>query len=264
MRAVPQKISEEKGIMNKKWLIVVVTVLLAAWTAPAWTAEIKLCGAASMIDGLINPKKSAVEKITGDRLVINPSNAGKGIIDLVDGKCDAALVSASIETVAQGAKALGRDIDASKLRMTVVASDEIVFIVHPSNPVKSLGWEQLRDIHTGKITNWKEVGGKDTAIVVYTDAAASATRGMIKQVIMGGKDYTSAAITLDHVSKVNDMVAANPAGIGGLGKGFVRAGQVNIVTSKKLERPFAFITIGEPAGPVKKVIEAYREAAGNK
>jgi phosphate transport system substrate-binding protein len=261
---MPQKILKEREIMNKKWLILLVTVLLVAGATAAWSAEIKLFGAASAVDRLANPYKAAVEKKTGFTLVVVTSNAGKGLIDLVDGKCDAALASAPLETVVQGAKALGRDIDASKLKMTVIASDEIVFIVHPFNPVKSLTWDQLRDIHTGKITNWKEVGGKDAPIIVFTDAAASATRGLIQQVVMGGREYSPASKTLEQITMVNDMVAVKPNGIGGLGKGFAKQNQVRIVESKKIERPLGFITIGEPAGPVKKVIEAYREAVGKK
>jgi phosphate transport system substrate-binding protein len=261
---VPQKILKESDIMNKKWLVLLVASLMVVWTTAAWAAEIKLFGAASAVDSLARPYQAAVEKQTGFTLMIVTSNAGKGLISLVDGKCDAALVSAPLETVVQGAKALGRDIDASKLKMTVVASDEIVFIVHPSNPVKSLTWDQLRDIHTGKITNWKEVGGQDASIIVFTDAAASATRGMIKQVVMGGREYSPASKTLEQITLVNDMVAVTPNAVGGLGKGFAKQSQVRIIESKKVERPLGFITIGEPAGPVKKVIEAYREAVGKK
>jgi phosphate transport system substrate-binding protein len=250
-------------MLNKR-ILLMVFVLIAFMATSVYAAEIKLCGAASMITGLINPKKAAVEKATGHKLIVESSNAGKGLIAMVDGKCDASLVSAEIPTVVKAAKALGRDIDASKLKMTVVASDEIVFAVHPSNKVTNLTWQQLSDIHTGKITNWKEVGGKDAKILVFTDAAASATRGMIKQVVMGNKEYAASATELDHVSKVNDMVAVHPDSIGGLGKGFVKAGQVTVVNTKKIERPFGFVTVGEPKSDLKKVMEAYRKEADKK
>jgi hypothetical protein len=75
---------------------------------------VKLYGAASVVDSLINPHKAAVEKATGYSLEIVKSNAGKGLIDLADGKCDASLASASVETVAKGARAAGREVDISK------------------------------------------------------------------------------------------------------------------------------------------------------
>ena len=245
--------------MDNRYIVVFAVLLALFMASAAHAAEVRLCGAASMVTGLVDPKKGAVEKATGDTLIVTSSNAGKGLIDLVDGKCDASLASADLSTVVKAARALGREVDGSKLKMTVVGSDEIVFIVHPSNKVTSLTWDQLADIHTGKTTNWKEVGGADAPILVFTDAAASATRGMIKQVIMKNKEYTPSANALDHVTKVNDMVAVHPTAIGALGKGFVKAGQVKIVETKKIERPFAFITVGNPEGEVGKVIEAYRK-----
>jgi phosphate transport system substrate-binding protein len=220
--------------------------------------EVKLYGAASVVDRLINPHKDAVEKATGYALAVVSSNAGKGLIDLVEGKCDA---SASVETVAQAAKAAGKEVDISKLQMTVVKMDEVVFIVHPSNSVNKLTWEQIRDIHTGKITNWREVGGKDMAIVVFTDSLASATRGLIKQAVMGGQEYAQDANALDAVKKVNDRVAVTETGIGGLGLGFVDPKAVKVIDTQKVERPLGFITIGPPSDKVRKVIEAFRKEA---
>jgi phosphate transport system substrate-binding protein len=223
--------------------------------------EVKLYGAASVVDRLINPHKDAVEKATGYALAVVSSNAGKGLIDLVEGKCDASLASASVETVAQAAKAAGKEVDISKLQMTVVKMDEVVFIVHPSNSVNKLTWEKIRDIHTGKITNWREVGGKDMAIVVFTDSLASATRGLIKQAVMGGQEYAQDANALDAVKKVNDRVAVTETGIGGLGLGFVDPKAVKVIDTQKVERPLGFITIGPPSDKVRKVIEAFRKEA---
>ncbi len=76
-----------------------------------------------------------------------------------------------------------------------------------------------------------------------------------------GMEYSPSANALDHVSKVNDMAALHPGSIGGPGEGFVKSGRVKIVDTGKIERPFGFITIGEPQGKVKKVIEAYRKEA---
>ncbi|MDD5168875.1 MAG: substrate-binding domain-containing protein [Syntrophales bacterium] len=239
-------------------------MIFCLWTVAGQAETVRLHGAASTVDSLIAPNKIAVEKMTGHTLSIVRSNAGKGLVDLVDGKCDAALASASLDAIVKAAKAAGRNVDTAKLVLSVAAADEVVFIVNPKNPVSRLSWEQLRDIHTGKITNWKELGGKDAPIIVFTDAAASATRGLIKQVVMDGREYTPKANALDFVSKVNDMVAVHESGIGGLGKGFVNPKQVKIVESKKVERPLGFITVGAPAGAVKQVIEAFRDVAGKK
>jgi len=230
----------------------------------ALAEDVRLNGAASVVTELVAPHQKEVEKATGYTLIIDKSNAGKGLIDLIDGKCDAAMASASLDATIKAAKSAGLSKPLPDLRMHVIAKSEVVFIVHPNNKVKSLTWEQIRDIHTGKITNWKELGGRDLPITVYTDAKASATRGLIKQVVLANSEYMPSAKAVDFVKEVNDRVALDESGIGGLGLGFVDPGKVSIITSKKIERPLAFITIGEPSAKVQKVIEAFKAAASVK
>ena len=229
-----------------------------AGTSSSQTSAVRLHGAASTVDSLVKPHAAAVEKATGLKLVIDRSNAGKGLRDLVEAKCDIALASASLEATLEAAKTAGLTGAAPDLRMHPISTSEVVFIVHPSNPVRKLTWEQIRDIHTGKITRWKEVGGPDVPIAVITDAAASATRGLIKQVVLGGSEYTPGARAVAAVAEVNEEVAKTPAAIGGLGREFADAKRVTIVETKKIERPLAFITVGQPGPKEAKVIDAYR------
>jgi phosphate transport system substrate-binding protein len=225
---------------------------------------VRLHGAASVVDSVAKPHAAAVEKATGLKLVIDRSNAGKGLRDLVEGKCDIALASASLEATLDAAKTAGLTAAAPDLRMHLIATSEVVFIVHPSNPVRKLSWDQIRDIHTGKIARWKEVGGPDVPIAVVTDAAASATRGLIKQVVLGGSEYAPGAHAVAAVAEVNEEVAKNPAAIGGLGREFADPKRVTIVETKKVERPLAFVTVGAPGEREAKVIDAYKAQAGTR
>lgn len=221
---------------------------------------VKLHGAASVVDSLVNPHKAAVEKVTGYALEVVKSNAGKGVIDLVDGKCDASMASASVETVIQAAKGAGRELDGSNLQLHVIATDEVVFVVNPSNKVKKLSLQQVKEIHTGRIVNWKEVGGDDLPITVVTDTLASATRGLIKQSVMKNEEYRKETLPVN-VAQISDEVAKAPGAIGGLGAGFVKPDLVRkLDTGSKVERPLGLITIGTPSTKVSKVIEAYKAA----
>ena len=227
-------------------------------------SRIQLCGAASVIDALVGPQRAAVEQATGVEIAVEKSNAGRGLKDLIEGKCDAALVSASLESCLEAARTAGlTQAPPADLKMDAVSSSEVVFVVHPSNPVKALTWAQLRDVHTGKVTSWKELGGKDLPIAVFTDAAASATRGLVKQVVMGNAEYAASARAVAQVKEVATEVARNEAGIGALGLEFVTS-EVRVVESQKVLRPLAFVTRGEPGAALKKVIEAYRKAAQRK
>ena len=234
--------------------------VLAAGAASAAAEEVRLCGAASVADQLVVRHKAAVEQATGIAVQVAVSNAGRGMVELVEGKCDAAMASAALDTVLKAAKAAGKDVEPGTVQLHVAATDEVVFVVHKSNPVTSLSWEQIRDIHTGKITNWKEVGGRDLPIAVFTDLPASATRGLIRDVVLGGQDYSPQANAVE-ITKLSLLVGMMDGAIGGLGKGFVQGEGVKIVQSQKLERPLGFITVGPPSGKVQKVIDAYRAQA---
>lgn len=74
---------------------------------------------------------------------------------------------------------------------------------------------------------------------------------------MGGQDYAPSVVALTAVRKVADMVAADPTGIGGLGRGFADS-RTKIVQTRELQRPLGFVTIGAPSTAVKAVIEAYQ------
>lgn len=231
------------------------TLVTATTTAQA--AVVKLNGSTTAADRVISPYKVAVEAKTGHTVKIVGNGTGKGLVDLVEGRGDASLSSVPMGIAVQAAKAAGKEVDITTLKFSVLKLDEIVFVVNPANPVRRLDWVQIKAIYTGKITNWKEVGGKDAPIIVYSDTATGGTQALIKQIVLAGAEYSDSVIPLAKVRNVGDMVASFPEAIGGLGIGFTDS-RMKIIESKKLDCPLGIITIGEPRGKVKEVIDAYK------
>lgn len=248
----------------KKMSTLAAVALAAATLAGAAAADsVKMTGASTVLNVVITPAKAAVEKSTGHTLAIIGSGTGKGLVDLVEGASDIAMVSEPMDIAVEAAAVAGKKVDAKTIQFFELRKDEIVFVVHPSNPVGKLSWEQIRDIHTGKIANWKDVGGKDQAIVVYSDSTTGGTRAMVKKVVMGGADYGPAVKAQTSVKRAAEMVGGDEAGITGVGKGFVDAAKNKTVDTKKLERPLALATLGAPKPAAKAVIEAFaKEAKG--
>lgn len=249
--------------MKKSLAMMFVTAALsAAYASGALAETVRMHGSTTVQNVIVNPNKDAIEKSTGHTLEIIGNGSGRGLMDLVEGRADVSMVSEPLDIAIAAALVAGKKIDDPKaLKLHEVKKDEIVFVVHPANPVTKLSWEQLGDIHTGKITNWKQVGGKDLAITVYTDAATGGTRAMIKKVVMGGADYSESVKAQATVARVADMVGGDESGVGGLGQGFVNADKNKVVQTKKLERPLGFVTMGVPSAAVKKVIDAFKAAA---
>ncbi len=74
-----------------------------------------------------------------------------------------------------------------KLEITPLGRDGLVFIVNVDNPVESLTVDQIRDIYTGKITNWKEVGGNDEAIAPFQRNSTSGSQTLLNNLVMNGE-----------------------------------------------------------------------------
>jgi phosphate transport system substrate-binding protein len=236
--------------------------LVAAMASPVHADTVKLAGATTVANVVVNPYRATVERATGHTLEINGNATGKGMVDLSEGKCDAAMVSEPMDIALAAAETAGKKLDGSKFQMHELRKDEIVFIVNASNPVSKLSLQQLSDIHTGKITNWKQVGGKDLPITVYSDAVTGGTRAMVRKVVMGNAEYAGGVKSLTSVSRIADLVPGDESGIGGLGRGFVKSdGKTRIVETSRIERPLALVTVGDPSPKVKQVIEAFRSAA---
>lgn len=95
-----------------------------------------------------------------------------------------------------------------------VALDGLSVYVNESNPVRSLTVAQLKDIFTGRTENWKEVGGEDAPIVLYSRENSSGTYEFFKQSILDGADYSARAQTMPGTAAVLQAVGKDTNGIG--------------------------------------------------
>ncbi|MBN1864959.1 MAG: phosphate ABC transporter substrate-binding protein [Victivallales bacterium] len=103
----------------------------------------------------------------------------------------------------------------------VIALDGLPVIVHPSNPVKGLKIEQVRDIYTGKIKNWKEVGGPDMNIVVVSRDTNSGTYETFESLVMKKDKIRSDAEHVGSNGAVRQRIQTTTGAIGYAGLGFV-------------------------------------------
>ena len=117
-----------------------------------------------------------------------------------------------------------------------VALDGLSVYVHESNPLKELTIEQVRLIFTGKIKNWKEVGGPDARIVLYSRENSSGTYEFFKDHVLDGKDFAASAQTMPGTAAVLQAVAKdkNSIGYGGAAYG---AGAKHLAIKKDENSP---------------------------
>jgi len=152
-----------------------------------------------------------MQKNPGTKIQVTGGGSGTGFAALQNQTTDLANASRSIKP-----KEVAECIKAFKKRPTEykVALDGLSVYVHESNPVKELTIEQLELIFTGRITNWKDVGGKDETITVYSRENSSGTYEFFKEHVLAGKDFTARAQTLQGTAQVVEAVSREPKGIG--------------------------------------------------
>lgn len=117
-----------------------------------------------------------------------------------------------------------------------VALDGLSVYVNESNPIKSISVPELEGIFTGQIKNWKEVGGEDAPIVVYSRENSSGTYEFFKEHVLKGRDFTAGAQTLQGTAQVIQAVAGEKRGIGYGGAAY-GAGVKHIAVSKEKGGP---------------------------
>lgn len=151
------------------------------------------------------------------KIQVTGGGSGTGFAALQNKTTDLCNASRKIKSaeIANCIKAFGKRPTEYK-----VALDGLSIYVSTDNPIKELSVEQLELIFTGKLKNWKEVGGADGPITVYSRENSSGTYEFFKEQVLKGKDFMASAQTMPGTAAVMQAVAKDPTGIGYGGAGY--------------------------------------------
>lgn len=254
-----------------KQLILAVTILTLA-AGSAFAANVNLWGSTTCQKRFLEPGAKALQEATGVKIKVFGVGTGKGLIALLDGKTNVAITSNNLEGSIKSAqkvlKKAGKPAAEipENLQFHEITIDVIVPIVNKNNPVESLTWTQLADLNTGKIKNWKEVGGADMPVKVITSHAGSSTKAVFQKLVMKKADYAADAIQVKSTRLEINEVSKATGGVGAVSAGFfnLNPGKTKVVKTDTVSRPLALITIGDPAPEVQKIIDFFRSTEGKK
>jgi phosphate transport system substrate-binding protein len=204
------------------------------------------------------------ELLAEEYMLINPQSR----IHVQDGGSTAGIVAIRNNAAHIGMCSRPLSPTERDLHSVIIAKDAIAIIVHPKNPVEDLSISQIRLIFSGKIRNWREVGGLSNPIVVITREEGSGTRDSFQKMVMGKDEITLEALVQDASGTIRQLVADDPNAIGYISLGLVNekvkplkiAGVEptfkNIENGKyTLVRPFLFVFKCEPEGEVKTFLD---------
>lgn len=263
--------------MFKKGLVILVTLLFSASAFAAKEKNsIQIKGSDTMVNLGQAWAEKYMEKDPGDFVAVTGGGSGTGFSSLISGTCDIAMSSRNIKEKEIGL-ANKRGINPNEIK---VALDGLAVVVNPSNAVTRLTLGQLADIFTGRISNWKEVGGRDEKIVVLSREVNSGTHVYFKEHVLrkndpGSKEeFSAGALLLSSSQAIADEIAGNPSAIGYYGMGYISAKQKPVAIAKDekseyvepaienvlngkypISRPLLIYTNGLPQGLVQKFID---------
>jgi phosphate binding protein len=219
----------------------------------------------------------------GSSIAVTGGGSGTGISAMVNNTCDIAEVS--------------REMKESEIKLVeskgftpkkiIVALDGLAVVVNPANKISELTIDQLADVFTGKIKNWKELGGRDAKIVLLSREVNSGTHVYFKEHVLrhgiadGKEEFAPEALLLSSSQAIADEVSQNLDAIGYYGMGYITAKEkaLKILKEKNspaeaptmenvisgaypISRPLLMYSKGEPTGLVKSFIDYVLSPAG--
>jgi phosphate transport system substrate-binding protein len=216
----------------------------------------------------------------GITIQVTGGGSGTGVAALINGTTDICESSRPME--AKEKDDLKAKQKGSVAIETKVALDALAVYVNEKNAIKEIAIPDLAKIYKGEIKNWKEVGGKDAAIVLYGRENNSGTYAYFKEHVLSKKDFAATVQTLAGTSAVVNAIKGDENGVGYGGIAYLEgiralsvkkdAGSPAIAPSLAtaqdgtypISRFLYFYTAGEPTGNIKKFVDWVVSDAGQK
>ncbi|MCX5701286.1 MAG: phosphate ABC transporter substrate-binding protein [Candidatus Omnitrophica bacterium] len=263
-------------MFNKLLLVLLAVMFSTSAFAAKDNNSIQVKGSDTMVNLGQAWAEKYMEENKGNFVAVTGGGSGTGLSSLISGTCDIAMSSRNIKEKEIGL-AKQKGINPNEIK---VALDGLAVVVNPGNPISKLTLAQLADIFTGRVTNWKEIGGKDEKIVILSREVNSGTHVYFKEHVLRKNDpnskeeFAPRALMLSSSQAIADEVAGNPSAIGYYGMGYISKKQKpvfiardekseyeapsieNVINGKyPISRPLFLYTNGVPVGLVKKFVD---------
>jgi phosphate transport system substrate-binding protein len=207
--------------------------------------------------------KDAVVQVTG-------GGSGTGIAALINGSADIAQSSRAMKDKEKDEVKAKRGAAPAEIP---TAMDGLAIYVHEKNPIVKLAVPKIKEIYQGDIVNWKDLGGPDEEIVVYSRENNSGTYAYFKEHVLKNEDFAPGVQTLPGTASIINAVSKDEwsIGYGGIGYssgvkvlsvasedslGYFEPSEANVESGKyPLARPLYWYTVGEPTGEIKALVD---------
>lgn len=216
------------------------------------TETISIAGSTTVLPVAQAAAEEYMNQHSNADIQVSGGGSGVGATSVIGGTADIGMLSRDLKA---------SEKEGNTLKEFVVGKDGIALVGHPSNTVSDLSLEQVKAIYQGTITNWKEVGGADSEIVLIGRDSSSGTREFFTEFVLDKEDAAKEMQELNSNGAVAQAVSITPGAIGYVSleyvddslKAFSIAGVAptvdNVISGiYEINRPLLMITSGEPEG----------------
>lgn len=200
-----------KTKIKKMALLLTATIIATAFTQTSVNLKIK--GSDTVLPLSQKEAETFMKKNPSAKITVIGGGSGVGIAAFLDGTTDIAMSSRKIKM----SEKMKLQEAGKPYKETIIALDALSVIVNPNNKVSQLTREQIEGIFTGKITNWKEVGGDDEKIVAYSRESSSGTYEFFKENVLNNKNYGSTILMMPATGAIVQSVSQTKGAIGYIG-----------------------------------------------
>jgi|SRR5690554_3028497 len=210
------KILKNKTILKMKRTIL--TSMLAIFGLTAIHAQ-SIKGSDTVLPLSQQEAESYLADNPSASITVTGGGSGVGLSSLLAGTTDIAQSSRKIKFIEKQKL----EDQGKYFKEVIVAYDALAIVVNPKNKVKNLTREQLEGIFTGKITNWKEVGGEDLKIVPYSRETSSGTYEFFKESVLKNKNYMNGIMSMPATGSIIQSVGQTKGAIGYVGLAYLNS-----------------------------------------
>lgn len=214
-----------------------------------------VAGGAAPVENVLKPIKFAFEEKTGIKLIIIPSGPVNAFKALESGEVEAAAAGLTFDQWVDLLKKNNIEVkNPESYKKFHLGKDRIVVLLNKENPVNKLSKKQIKGIFTGKIRNWREVGGKDSPILIVWGRLIPGTNKFFTEFFLDNEKVNGDIMEVNTVEEIKETIANFPEAIGISSWGAVDE-TVKVPQIPELIKDITLITKGEPTEGVKKLID---------
>ncbi len=203
--------------MKKKLIVLSVAALMLPGLMNAQKVDCKIKGSDTCLPVSQKLAENYINKNKGSNISVVGGGTGVGFSSLLAGTTDIAQASRKIK-MDEKMKLQNAGKSAKEI---IIAYDALAVVVNPANKVSKLTREQLEGIFTGKITNWKEVGGDDMKMIVYSRETSSGTYEFFREHVLDKKNFVSSALLMPATGAIIQSVSQTKGAIGYVGLAYL-------------------------------------------